>query len=342
MAVVNTTQIAELMREHFETPFTEAMDRDLTLFDYFPRDTMIGNSVQWKIHVPNRTDTVSAYDAAGVAGAAVPVSKGTSYIENQELTGTNKQKHIELEVFVKLNYVGVQVSGLAQAATRGAGAYMETLAFETKEALEDLKDSIDAQIKSDAATNNAAQTTGAGNGNADIDGFRGLILKGSGAGNYYGGLAIDSYPYVLKPYVLANGGTDRALTLALMQQIMTEMELPRRTGAKISDILCARVHFYQYGNLLSDYRRWVDASTLDGGFTSLAFENTKVTPIPALAAGDMFFIDKRSWGYYVLQNFETRPQSVQTDADRYVITHYSQLVCKHLGQQAAIADLLTS
>lgn len=335
MATVDTSQIAVLMKEHFETPFTEAMDRDLTLFNFFGRKSMTGRSVQWKIHIPNASDTFPA----GAGGGSV--SKGTSYAENDSLTNTNKQAYIEAEVFVKQNYVGVQVSRLAQAATRGAGAYMEELSNETKEALEDLKNAIGKQIMSTSATNNSGQTTGAGNSNKDIDGFRGIIGKGVGTGNYYAGLDLDTYTF-LKPYVLGNSSTARPLTIALLQSITEEMEKPARMEAKISDALCARVHFNQYGNLLSDFRRYVNPTKMDAGYESLAFDNIAITAVPSLPAGGIWFVDKRDWGYYVLQNFETNPQSVNTDADRYVITHYSQLVCKNPGRQAAIVDLATS
>lgn len=333
--VVDTAAVAKLFREHFETPFTEAMDRDLFFFNFFGRKAMEGQSVQWKIHYPNSTAGVPTGDLVAVA------SKGTSYAENEDLLNTNKQAWIEAEVFVKQNYAGIEVSGLAQAATKSSkAAYMQAMSVQGKEGMEDLKNAIAAQLESTDATDNAGQTTGAGNSNKDIDGFRGIILKGAGSGHFYGGLALDTYTF-LKPKVLANGGTARPLTLSLMQQIMTEMELPARSGAKISNVLGARVHYNQYGNILSDYRRFTGES-MDGGYPSLAFEGTKVTPVPGISAGELWFIDKRPWGYYVLSNFETRDQATTTDADRYVVIHRSQLVCKHPGQQAAIDDLITT
>lgn len=332
-ANVDSVAVAKLIKQHWETPFVETLDRDVTLFQFFPRKAMEGKSAQWKSHVPNSGDTLSD-------GSTV-VSKGVSYIENAALTATNKQKDIEHEIFVKQVYVGVEVSGLAQAATEGSVAFMQALSRETKEAIEDLKDAINDMLMANTATNNAAQTTGAANSNADIDGFRGIIVKGNSASNFYAGNALDTYTH-LKPYCISNSGTPRALTMALMQNITAQMELPARMGARISDILCARVHFNQYGNLLSDYRRYVDSSTMDGGVTKLAFENTAVTSIPALPAGGMYFVDKRDWNYYVLTNFETIPQSVTHDGDRFVIIHRAQLVCKNTGRQAAILDLITS
>ena len=333
IANVDSIAVAKLIKEHWDPVFTEALDRDVTLFNFFPRKSMSGKSAQWKTHIPNAGDTLS--------DGATAVNKGSSYSENDPLTNTNKQAYIESEIFVKQVYVGVEVSGLAQAATAGDVGFMQALSSETKEAVDDLKNAINGMVQSSAATDNAAQTVGAGNSNRDIDGFRGIILKGTGAGRFYAGNALDTYTF-LKPYVLANAGTPRALTMALMQNVTAEMERPTRMGARVSDILCARVHFNQYGNMLSDYRRYVDASTLDGGVTKLAFENTAVTSVPGLPAGGMWFVDKRDWGYYVLSNFETIPQSVQHDGDRYVIIHRSNLVCKNTGRQAAIVDLLTA
>ena len=130
----------------------------------------------------------------------------------------------------------------------------------------------------------------------------------------------------------------RALTLALMQGVMTEMEKPTRK-AKISVVLTPRSHFYAYANLLTEYRRFVDEKTLDGGVTALEFEGIPVISIPNMASGRMYFLDEREWGYYVLENFRTDEKSTSTDSVRFIVVHYSQLVCKHPGRQASIDDL---
>lgn len=304
MAIANLTQVTKLLKEHFEQPFTESMDRDITLFSRIKRKTGIGKEVQWKIHYAGNTSVAS-------------------YAESDTIPTAGSQSYEEATSAFKQNWVTIEVTGLADAATRGAGGFLQALANETKEALEDLKDHINDQLLDINASPSVK----------NIDGLP-TIVSDTGT---YAGLDRSTYTW-WQSYVLDNGGTGRPLTLALMQDVMEEMEKPSRK-AKISAILTPRSHFYSYGNLLTEYRRFVDEKTLDGGVTALEFEGIPVIAIPNMAQGRMYFLDEREWGYYVLENFRTDEKSTNTDSVRFIVVHYSQLVCKHPGRQASIDDL---
>jgi hypothetical protein len=126
-----------------------------------------------------------------------------------------------------------------------------------------------------------------------------------------------------------------------MQQVIAEMEQLDRK-ASIDLIIGNRVHYYQYGNTLQQFRQFQNVTTLDGGYKALDFEGMSFVSVPNLPVGVVYFLDKSTWNYYVLENFETKPKSTNKDSDRLIITHYSNLVCKNPGKNAKIIDLGTT
>jgi hypothetical protein len=78
---------------------------------------------------------------------------------------------------------------------------------------------------------------------------------------------------------------------------------------------------------------------MDGGYPALEFESIPVIQVKNLPEGSIYFLDESEWFYYVLENFRTDEKNVDKDARRFVISHYSQLVCKALAKQGRIKDL---
>ncbi|MEM4342818.1 MAG: phage major capsid protein [Candidatus Caldarchaeum sp.] len=308
------SNIAELLREVFEPGFTEALNRSNALLQFFKRETFPGKEIRWKIH----------YEGNLAA---------SSYAETDNLPVADHQKVKNAAVPYRLNWVPIQVTNFALAATKGEGGFVDLLSFETKNALEDLKNEINRQMMVDRRSNILRPT--------DIDGFGAIIDDGQvdAAATGYAGLSFATNPW-WKPYVLANGGTARNLTIALMQQVRRALLAPPRRS-RPDRIITAMVHYDQYGDLMASLRRYPPTSTLDAGYPSLAFEQIKVVGIPELPAGSMYFVQSSDWGYYVLQNFRTEEKPVNGDARYFIITHYSQLVCRALHRQGRIADLAT-
>lgn len=310
-----TSNISTLLREVFEPGFTEAMNRDVSLLRLFKRDSFPGKEVRWKIH----------YEGNSSAG---------SYNETDNLPTAGQQKEVNASVPYRLVWVAVQVTNFSVAATRGQGGFVDLLAYETREALEDLKNEINNHLMTQKKSLMGAPT--------DLDGIGVIVDDGQVDSTVtgYAGLAFATYPW-WKPYVLANSGSPRPLTIALMQQMRINLNKPPR-NARTDRILCSEVHLYQYGNLLHSLRRFDPGVTLDAGFPTIAFDGVKITGIPAMPAGDMYFVTSKDWGYYVLQNFNTDEKFVNGDARYFVITHYAQLVCRALHRQGRIADLVTT
>lgn len=306
LGIRDLNTLSELLKENFEDPWTEAMDRDNFLLNRIGRQNVSGGSeVRWKIH----------YAGNQSAGP---------YSENDIIPDAGHQDYTQARSPFKQNWVAVEATGLAQAAMSGDGGFFDLVAEETEEALEDLKDRINDQLLANTAD---------GTGRA-IHGM-GYIISDEGV---YAGIdrAVNTW---WQSFVLDNGGTARELTVPLMQQVMTEMEKTSRK-AKISVIMGNRKHYYDYGNTLTDQRRYVNETRLDGGFMALDFEGISFVAVPNMETGAVYFVDEKTFGYYVLQNFETKPKSTNKDSDYFLITHYSQLICKEPFKNAKIVDLL--
>lgn len=302
-----TSDVARIIKENFELPFIDSMDRDFSIFEFMPRKAGVGDGVYWKVHHEGNSSVAS-------------------YEEDDEWWTGGKQDVFEASVDWALNAVLVEVSGLTQAITRSRqGSYMEALSWNVTEMLEDLKNHLNNQL----IATSLAQST-------DITGFP-QIISSSGV---YAGVNRSSVAQ-WRSLELANGSVNRPLTLGLIQQVMQAMFEPNRFNSEIDAILCAKKHYDQIGNILSAYRRYgaADASW-EAGIPGLTYDGVKITPIKRLAPGGVYFLDTSDWAYYTLENFETVPIATNFDSDKFAIKHYSQLVCKHPGRQAKIVDLL--
>jgi len=310
-----TNILATLIRENFEPGFTEALNRSNALLQFFKRDSFEGPEIRWKVH----------YEGNLAA---------RSYSETDDPPTADRQKVINAAVPYRLNWVPVQLTNFAIASAKGKGGFVDLLSFELKGALEDLKNEINRQLMVTKRSDMLRPAT-------DLDGLGCIVDDGQVDATVtgYAGISFTTHPW-WKPYVLANGGTPRALTIQLLQRMRQELLKPPRR-ARPDRILCAMVHYDQYGDLMASLRRYQPKETLDAGYPSLAFEQIKVVGIPELPPGDMYFVQSSDWGYYVLQNFNTVEKPLAGDARAFLITHYSQLVCRALHRQGRIADLTT-
>lgn len=303
--MADTSDLAELLTDLFEPSFTEAVTHSNFMLQRFKRDSGSDTKYQWKVHMGRNTSAAS-------------------YSENDSLPSTGVQSYTEATTPYRQVWVHYGTTGLIEAATQGKGGYFEALASEAEGASEDLKDEINDQL---LATSLGTAT--------DIDGI-GVIISDSGT---YAGIdrSTDSY---WQSYVLDNSGTERDLTVELMQDVYRTLSNKDRQ-AKVSAIMTSFKHFDDYGNLLQVYRRYTNDYTLDGGHRALDFKNKPVVAVEGMADGDMYFLDESEWLYSVLQNYKTEEKDVQGDEKRFFIKHYAQLVCRHPGRQGRITDITT-
>jgi len=301
----NLSEIARLLKEHWELPFTEQINRDVFALNRFKRRQGVGREVMWKLHVGGNNSV-------------------GSYAEHDSFRPAGRQEYVEARSFFTMNRVIVEVTGLAEAATRGQGGFFEVLGEEMRQGLEDLKNEINRQLLAQTKTNPT-----------DLDSVP-IIVDRTATGDVYAGIQRSQSYW--GPAILHNGGTARSLTIALMQQMRILLGSTAR-NANTTAIWAAPKHFYQYGDLLSMFRRYVNPTTMDGGYPALEFESIPVIQVKNLPEGSIYFLDESEWFYYVLENFRTDEKNVDKDARRFVISHYSQLVCKALAKQGRIKDL---
>lgn len=301
----DSNNVTNLIVDHFEPGFTEAVRRDNTMLQIFPTVNAKAMSVQWKVHYAGNT-SAGSYSELDTAPAAVA------------------QTTFDAEVTIRQNWITYGVSGKAMAATNGPAGFVDALSFETQNAAEDLKNELNNQMLATTLSPNT-----------DMDGI-GVILDGTAT--TYGGASFATYPN-FKAYVTDNSGVDRPLTISLMQDQLINLRQPSRK-AKITNILTAFQHYADYGNLMQDLRRFVNTMKLDGGLgDALVYENIPVIQVPDMATGDMYFVDKSVWGYYVRKNFDTKELAQLGDVRTFLITHYANLICRHPGKNGRITDL---
>jgi hypothetical protein len=112
-----------------------------------------------------------------------------------------------------------------------------------------------------------------------------------GATGVYAGIDRTIYPQWAAT-VLGNGGTGRALTLALMREAV--QRIYEACGAHPDFLLASPSVYTKYGNLLGEHRRYLQEVTisgqrivLDGGFRALEFDGLPVfqdVDMPAVSA----------------------------------------------------------
>lgn len=141
---VDLNKIAYAIKEDFGDTWVDAMNRDNFWVNRFGREQLrSGAEVRFKVH----------YGGNQSAGA---------YSENDMIPEAGQQAYADARIPIKQNWVVVEVTGLAQAATRGGRGYMDVLANETKEALVDLEDRINEQIMASTADVNGRAIHGLG------------------------------------------------------------------------------------------------------------------------------------------------------------------------------------
>jgi hypothetical protein len=304
---VDLNKIAALMRNEFQQPFIDAMVRDNYMITRFGRKSFEGAELFKKIH----------YAGNQSAGP---------YSENDYIPEAGFQAYADARWPMKQNWVVVEVTGMAQAASRGTGAYLQVLANETKEALEDLKDRINDQMMASTADVNGRAIHGIG-----------YIVSDKGV---YAGINRTTNSFWASK-VYDNATVGRNLTVSLLQKAMVDMASPLRR-AKTDLMLTNMTHWYDLGNSLLTYRQQVNTSTVDGGYSAVNFQGMNVVSVPSLPTGVLYGLESKQWGYYVLEDFETKPKSTNKDSDRFIVTTYSNLLCLHPGHQFKIVDLTTS
>ena len=310
----NLTTLSRVLRDNYLRPFLKSLDNDTFMLRFFPRKSHDEAFIRWKVKYEGN-DGVEWYDEHDPFGQA-----GRQSYENAVLP-------------IKMVRILAEWSGLAEAATKGQGSYVNVKTDELEGAMDDLRDAINDRIIAfrpdlDPVTEGKMICRMA------------EIIDDQGV---YAGIDRANTPW-WRSVVLNNNpaGEPRPLGVGLMQQMHAALQVPRRK-AKISAILTSQTHLDQYGDLADARRRFIasdgKAADIDLGVDTLKYKGITMYAVPNMDDGKMFFIDKRSWGTFMLVPFDTEELPKVRDASTFAIKSYLQLVCQAPYQQGVINDL---
>lgn len=313
MAIGDTTQLAELINRYWDKPFADLVARDYWMLKRFPHVPGKADGPRWKVQADAKNTSAAGY----AEGAALPTAVA--------------HRWLDAKLAWKFVWVGVEVTGQTKAQMKGEGGftgYSDALAVEVEQSLLDLRDKINTML--------LATTVGAN----DID----SILTGVDDAVTYASINPATFTE-WKSYSNNNTGTNRALTIALMQDVKTSVEDTPRFG-NVSVVMTTPSIWNTYGNLLTSLRRFSPQAKLDGGFQALDFEGVPVVKVPSHPANRLLFLSEKdkqgnaSIQYRVLKNFETLDKS-QSKADSmfFLITHYAQLQCRSRRIHGLLEDI---
>lgn len=187
-------------------------------------------------------------------------------------------------------------------------------------------------------------------------GIRGIVSASNppllGGGLH--GLAVASKPY-WTAQVFSNSGTNRDLTLELMQRPLTTIQVESDfTQDDVKFLLCNGPVFDKYIALCVAEKRHVNTMTLDGGQTAVSFNNKPMILDPQCRRNTIYYIVPESMavltssGGVVWADFQDGQQWVKkggstagTYADAYqaFLVLYAGTACKVRNANAVLNDI---
>lgn len=183
----------------------------------------------------------------------------------------------------------------------------------------------------------------AGARNLEIMGLGGIVTNADPGSGALQGLAVASYPY-WKASVLANGGTPRAITEALMQ---TAIDTVSQTGdGEVSAIYTTFGVRRAYQALLTNTRQYVNTMELKGGAKALDYNGMPLIADKDCPLNTVYFIDENALKFYRLSDWDWMQEDgavlnrvANTDAYEATMYLYSELGTSARNAHCKLADI---
>jgi hypothetical protein len=229
-----------------------------------------------------------------------------------------------------------------------------------------LGDSIVVTVGAKGATSYAITWTGTVSGSADRDflveedslgyqmmGIQGVINNAdtvipAGGGTRTGlhGLAAATYPY-WNAQVFANSGSNRALTLALMQSPLSEIAVNSDYSESDVKFLLSNVYVRdKYVALLVQEKRFVNTMKLDGGFSGVEFNGIPLVTDPQCRRNRIYYVNPETMKIFRTSDFDWMDEDgavlVRTsgqDAYEATLFHYGDLGCLCRNANGLLDDI---
>lgn len=271
MTTVNLAAVASALQAEFEPDITSQINRSGPLLRLLQTRPYRGQNITWDVRVGSAS-----------AGSSAAIAEGT------DVSTFNADTKVPAVLQYATMHEAFEVTGLALAAAANSSqpaALVDLFSEELTSAAERLGKAIAEEIYGG---------TGASNRMTGLGTSSGLALGTAGT---YAGLARGTYSQWASN-VLSNGGTARALTLALMRQAMREAFID--CGERPDVIVCDPVQFDKYGALFDAQRQYVyDVRTmsgtikLDGNYRALEFDGRMIVEDINCPSGKMLFLNSR-------------------------------------------------
>jgi hypothetical protein len=320
--IANTTNLANSIRELYDTPFANLRDSNkdfITLLDRKPwkkktYDTLVRDTYYtpvWSAAEANQTDFVtSTIVAADGLGSSV------AYL------APNNHPFLKFTKAMAINYSAVVVTGLTKAAIAGDPAgYVDAMKDEVEQAMLDFWRALNVQA---LATTKAVST--------DLDCLGDVFASGA-----YAGINQASW----NPSI---DSSTTVLSVSAMQTIFNKLVYGNETltnsvgatatirEASIKEIWCHITQFTNYLNLVSGQRTFagvdasMDAGVDNGATNAVTFNGKKFRVIKRFPLAYLVFYGGGMY-YSVLTNLDTDDLSQNyNDASLIRLKTYSQVV----------------
>ncbi len=358
---VSTSGIAELIARTYDPVFSNLRDTSVSLKKLLFPETKEGNDkIRWHLDandinkVRSVTEAqlntvITSYDATYNPNGPLDTTTGSGALAAAAAFLTpNQHPVVDAELDIRHLTQSIMIGAKQLAAIKGGkDSFQNILTRETEMSLKDWQREIEDQLITFADTFRTADIT-SGNSGKDLDNLGVMLRVYTGGTPTYANVNYSTYPE-FKPYVSHNSGTDRALSIAILQDCFNKLESGSdtfRRGARIDMILCGPAQFTNYGNLLTAQRRYAPTQTLDAGFQTLEFNGRKIMSVPGFVADKLLLVDKQtpegenSFEYRVLKNYECMDKSDNTiGALLFTCLHMANALCKGRRYQGVITDL---
>jgi hypothetical protein len=253
---------------------------------------------------------------------------GGSYSDIDALT-ISKSDNMSAAAFNwKQYYEPIRVSQLDIAKTTGDAGKLDLIASKIKIGESNLAENLSAGIFSD----------GTGNSGKDITGLAAVLS----AASTYGGIApADMASWVAQ--VLANGGTPRALTLALFQQLDGACS----DGKDALTMFVSKQNVYDEAyNLFTAFQRIESEEMGKLGFKSLMINGKPLVVDSHSPAGSVIGLNENFINLYIHKDHNMRKEhhsSLETtDSMLTKIFWMGNLGCSQRRRQGVISDIITA
>lgn len=203
-----------------------------------------------------------------------------SYGRWDQATFTFQDKTTLAEYNWKYNRQFIILDHIDELENAGEGKIVDIIDSEVKICKQSFKDDLGTQAFSD----------GTGNNSKDMHGLKAAIDDGSNVASF-GGITRSTNNWWKAQYD-ANGGTDRPLTIALMQEMWGECKNGVDTTDTPTLIVTTQALFDKFAGILDVTRVRGDEDLGKAGFQNLLFNGVPVTVDSHCQSGHMYFVNE--------------------------------------------------